>query len=95
MLFISLDAQAQSYKRNGNTFEQVSAKSTHSTATKTTYTWVDSKGNKYPIFITKNGRCFINKISSKTGKEYPYYLGEKVSKEVCEEMKIVYEPKKK
>lgn len=95
MLFISLDAKAQSYKRSGNTFEQVSTKNTSNTATKTIYTWADSKGKKYPIFITKNGRCFVNKVSSKTGKEYKYYLEEKISKEICDELGVIYEPKKK
>ena len=93
---ICLDAKAQSYERKGNNFEQISTRNTSNIATKTEFTWTDSKGNKYPIFITKNGRCFVNKVSSKTGKEYKYYLEEDISKEVCKEMGIVYqEPKKK
>lgn len=94
MFCISLDAKAQSYERKGNNFEQISTRNTSSTVTKTVYTWTDSKGNKYPIFVTKNGRCFVNKVSSKTGKEYKYYLEENISKEVCKEMGIVYVPKK-
>ena len=94
MFTISLDGKAQSYERKGNNFEQISIRNTSSTAIKTAYTWTDSKGNKYPVFVTKNGRCFVNKVSSKTGKEYKYYLEEDISEEICKELGIAYVPKK-
>lgn len=93
---ISLDVQAQqaqSYKRVGNNFEQVATKSSNS-ATKTSYTWTDSKGKKYDIIITETGRCFVMKTSSKTGKEYKYYLKEDLAKVVSKEVGIIYQQKK-
>lgn len=95
MLCISLDAQAQSFTRKGNSFEQITAKTEASKATKTDFTWVDLKGNIYPIYITATGRCFVNKVSSKTGKEYKQYLPEEVSRTVCKELNITYQEKKK
>lgn len=93
-LSFSVEASAQSFHRKGNVFEQVSTRKSSATATKTVYTWKDSKGNNYPIFVTKSGRCFVNKTSGKTGKEYKYYLDEEISKQVCKEMGITYVPKK-
>lgn len=86
------EAQAQ-IKREGNVFIQQNSKSQTSNAVQTKYVWQDSKGNKYPVFITKNGRCFVNKVSSKTGKEYKYYLDEETSKTIAKEMGITYIPK--
>lgn len=86
------EAQAQT-RREGNTFIQQSSRNQASSAIQTKYTWKDSKGTEYPIFITKNGRCFVNKISSKTGKEYKYYLDEGTSKTIAKEMGITYVPK--
>lgn len=93
-LFICTFASAQDIVRKGNTFEQVSSRGDK--GTKTQYTWKDSKNNTYPIFITKKGRCFVMKVSSKTNKEYKYYLKEDISKQVCKELNIEYqEPIKK
>ena len=94
MISFSIEAKAQSFVKNGSTFEQVSTRSTGSKATKTQFNYKDSKGKDYPIFITQNGRCFVNKVSAKTGKEYKYYLNEDISKAVCKEMGITYVPKK-
>lgn len=88
------EAQAQT-RREGNTFIQQSSRNQASSAIQTKYTWKDSKGTKYPIFITKNGRCFVNKISSKTGREYKYYLDEETSKTIAKEMDITYVPKQR
>lgn len=95
LLSFSIEAQAQSFNRKGNTFEQVASKKSSATpATKTAYTWKDSKGIDYPIYITQAGRCYVNKVSTKTGKGYKYYLEEDLSKTVCKEMGITYQPKK-
>ena len=83
------EAQAQT-RREGNTFIQQSSRNSATNVIKTKYTWKDSKGTEYPIFITKNGRCFVNKISSKTGREYKYYLDEKTSRTIANEMGITY-----
>nr|DAQ75232.1 MAG TPA: hypothetical protein [Crassvirales sp.] len=84
---------AQSFTRNGNTFTQVSTKSDKKSAIQTKFTWKDSKGNVYPIFITSTGRCFVNKVSGKTGKEYKYYLKEDLAREMCKALNITYKEK--
>ena len=67
---------AQEVQRNGNTFTQVSTKKDTSKETKTDYIYEDSKGNKYPIYLSSTGKAFIKKVSKKTGKEYKQYLPE-------------------
>lgn len=88
----SLDAKAQSFNRNGNNFEQVSTTKS-SSATKTKFTWTDSKGNTYPIYIGSTGSCYVLKVSQKTNKEYKYYLGAEISQAVCKELGIKYKNK--
>lgn len=55
---------------------------------KTKYTWEDKEGNKYPIFITKKGACYVLKVSKKTGKEYKYYLPKDVQETIKKELHI-------
>lgn len=93
MMLAFSTANAQSYTRRGDNFTQVSTK-TSGNATKTKFTWTDSKGKSYPIFVTSTGRCYVNKVSSKTGKEYKYYLKEDIAREVCKELGIIYKEKK-
>ena len=70
-------AFAQSVQRQGNTFTQVSKqKGTEGKETKTQYTYVDSKGESYTVYLSKTGKAFIYRISKKTGKEYKMYLPE-------------------
>ena len=79
MLFsLSLGVQAQSAVKSGNTFTQVSNKGGKSSGkeTKTQYTYKDSKGNVYPVYLSASGKAFIKKVSKKTGKEYKQYLPE-------------------
>ena len=79
MLFsLSLGVQAQSIQRQGNTFTQVSNKGGKSGGkeTKTQYTFKDSKGNVYPVYLSASGKAFIKRISQKTGKEYKQYVPE-------------------
>ena len=79
MLFsLSLGVQAQSVVREGNTFTQVSNKGEKSGGkeTKTEYTYKDSKGNIYPVFLSSTGKAFIKKVSKKTNKEYKQYVPE-------------------
>lgn len=71
-------------KREGDTFkvEQTSKASD----TKTKYTWEDKEGNKYPIYITKKGTCYVLRTSKKTSKEYKYYLPKDVQKTIKKEL---------
>lgn len=96
MLGIIVIAAAQSspakVERNGKTFVEVKQKTSEIMLTDYFY---NTGGKTYQIYINKaSGRCFINKISSKTGKSYRYYLPEPVCREICKEMNIVYVDKK-
>ena len=73
-------------KRGGDIFKV--EQTTKPGATKTKYTWEDKQGNKYPIFITERGACYILKISKKTGKEYKYYLPKEIQAQIKQEMGI-------
>ena len=77
-------------KRDGNNFTQVSSRSAAAQPVATTYTWTDSKGNTYPIYLTKNGRAYVMRVSAKTGKEYRYYLSEEIARTICKEMGVEY-----
>lgn len=78
----------------GNTFkvEKTTNKST-TPATKTSYIYEDSKDNKYPIYMTKNGAIFVLKISKKTGNEYKYYLSKEIKEQIWKELN--FKPKTK
>lgn len=79
MLFsLNAGVQAQSVVKSGNTFTQVSNKGGKSGGkeTETQYTFKDSKGNAYPVYLSASGKAFIKKISKKTGKEYKQYIPE-------------------
>ena len=87
----------KSYDRKGDTFVQTRAKrsSASSNDQVTAYKWRDSKGNEYPIVLhtyakgEKAGRttAYVVRTSSKTGKEYKYYLpdGEAIAAEILKE----------
>ena len=92
LLCVGLISNAQNYTREGNTF--VSVKSAKAEPTKTKFTWKDSKGTEYPVYISSTGSCFIIRISKKTGKEYRSYLGPEVSAQICKELNIEYKGKK-
>ena len=84
--------------KQGNTFVQIPkeggiAKS-KTKPVKTKFTYKDSKGVEYPIYISENGSCFVYKISKKTGKEYKQYLGKEMSMQICKELGITYKGKK-
>ena len=73
-------------KRDNDTFKvEQTAKASD---TKTKYTWEDKKGNKYPIYITKKGACYILRTSKKTDKEYKYYLPKDVQDQIKKELGI-------
>jgi hypothetical protein len=79
------------YLREGKTFVQAQT-STSSNDTQTEYTWKDKQGVEYPIFITKNGRCYVNRISKK-GNTYKYYLPKELCLEICAELGVEYKEK--
>lgn len=71
-------------KREGNNFKVEQTSKASDTQTK--YTWEDKEGNKYPIFITKKGACYVLRISKKTGKEYKYYLPKDIQETIKKEL---------
>lgn len=71
-------------KRKGDTFKV--EQTTKASDTKTKYTWEDKEDNKYPIYITKKGACYILKTSKKTGKEYKYYLPKEIQSQIKQEI---------
>ena len=94
VLAMGLAANAQTYTRSGNTFISSKGEQVKAEPVKTKFTWKDSKGKKYPVYISSNGSCFVIKISAKTGKEYRNYLGPEISQQICKELGIEYKGKK-
>ena len=101
IICIGLTANAdndKSYKCNGNNYTNSSTgrvKSNSSAPVSTSFTWTDSKGNKYPIYISASGSCYVIKTSSKTGKEYKQYLKPEISQDICKKLGKEYKSKRK
>lgn len=72
-------------KREGDTF-RIEKTATNDTQTK--YKWQDKEGNKYPVFMTKNGSYYVKRVSKKTGKEYKYYLPKEIQEVIKKEFNI-------
>lgn len=94
VLAMGLAANAQTYTRSGNTFISSTGERVKASDTKTKFTWKDSKGKEYPIYISKSGSCYVLKVSAKTNKEYKQYLGPEISQQICKELNINYKSKK-
>lgn len=82
---------AQNYTKDGKTYKAEKVEKT-STEIETGFTWEDSKGVQYPIYMGKTGSCYIKKISKKTGNEYKQYLGAEVSVDICKQLGVEYKP---
>ena len=54
--------------------------------TKTGFTWKDSKGDEFPVYIAHTDSCFIIR-TSKSGENYMAYLGEEVSEHIIRKTK--------
>ena len=80
-------ASAQEVKREGNNFT-VEQTIQQSSDVQTQYTFT-IKDNVYPIWITKNGRCYIVR-TSKNGNQYKQYLNKDICLQICQEMNIEY-----
>ena len=87
-------ASAQDVKREGKVFTAVSAKDTTSTtARKSGYSYKDTDGKTYDIYVGRTGSCYINRVSRNTGKLYKKYLGAEISAQICKELGIAYTPR--
>lgn len=90
-LLIMLSMGMTSYAdvvRSGNTFKIEKSTTSANQDTLTKYTWEDKDGKSYPVYITKKGACYIKRISSKTGKEYKYYLPKEVQEQIRKELGV-------
>ena len=94
LLLATASSFAQDYTRNGKEFSAVQKSST-SADKKSGYTWKDSKGKTYDIYVSASGACYIIRTSSKTGKTYKSYLSKEISAEICRELGIKREEKSK
>lgn len=86
---LSMNVCAQSYKVEGNTYTSVNAKKKIE-GKKTSYQYEARDGQKYDIYILPDGRCYINRVSGTTGKEYRAYLKEEISKDIAKKCNIQY-----
>lgn len=96
-LLLAMNASvAQTINRNGNNFVAESTKTSKSAgqAIGTKYTYTDTDGKTYSIWLSKNGRAYIIR-TSKSGKEYKKYLTEEISRTICKEMGVTYTEKTK
>lgn len=84
LLILGMSCKAQI--RQGNVFKEDTTKVLKLDA-KTKFEYEDSKGIKYPIYITKSGAVYVIKVSKKTGKEYKYYLPKDIKEAVNKEIK--------
>ena len=68
----------QNVVRKGKTFYQQSnsSKIEKDSAVFSGYHYFDTKGVRYPIYISSKGKYFIFRTSAKTGKRYKQYLPE-------------------
>lgn len=91
---LTLATNAQEYKKSNETtyVEVIDSTKTakKSSAIQTEFIWKDKDGVSYPIFLSKNGRAFVKKVSKKTEKTYPKYLSEELSREICKKLNHTY-----
>lgn len=70
--------------RDGDTFKV--ERTSVNQDTKTKFNWEDKEGNKYPIYITRKGTCYVLRVSKKTNKEYKYYLPKDIQEQIKQEI---------
>ncbi len=73
-LVLATRTQAQSVQLKGKTFYAAKDSSRKSQSVKTDYVFVDTDHKQYPVFISKNGKAYIERVSKKTGKTWRKYL---------------------
>ena len=95
VLAMGLAANAQTYTRSGNTFISSTGERVKAEPVKTKFTWKDSKGKEYPVYISSKGSCFVIKGKDKNGKDKRTYLGPEISQQICKELNVEYKGRKK
>ena len=94
LLTVGVTVNAQNYTREGNTFSSSTGEHSKTEPVKTKFTWKDSKGKEYPVYISSKGSCFVIKGKDKNGKDKKTYLGPEISQQICKELNIEYKGKK-
>jgi len=78
VLFLSLlnglFAQSLVKRNEKGQFEHITPAKDSISYVPTKEIFVDSKGEKYTVYQTKNGKYFVLRTSKKTGKKYREYL---------------------
>ena len=86
---LSMNVCAQSFVVKDNTYTSVSVKK-KAEGKKTPYQYESRDGQKYDIYILDDGRCYTNRVSGTTGKEYRAYLKEEISKDIAKKVGVKY-----
>ena len=73
---LAQDNKKPTIEQKGNVFIQKSNGRGSNNVTKTNYIYEDSKGQRDTIYISSTGKCFVFKVSKKTGNIYKKYLPE-------------------
>lgn len=82
-LFLLITFISISISANAENIKAETKQCVEFTDTTTNHTY-EIKDVKYPIFVSKNGRYYIWKISSKTNKLYKYYLPKAIQERVAQ-----------
>lgn len=86
---MSINCVAQSFAIKDNTYTSVNAKK-KTEGKKTPYKYESRDGQKYDIYILDDGRCYTNRVSGTTGKEYRAYLKEEISRDIAKKCNVQY-----
>ena len=76
-------AQDKTYVRTGKEYSPIITEKESTPDVKTGFTWRETDGSVYEIFITRNNACYIVKTSKKSGKEYRRYLPKDVAADIA------------
>lgn len=79
--------KSSNIERHGNEFVQKSTHTDSSKVIKTSYVYVDSKGQRDTIYLSPNKKAFVYRVSKRTGNIYKRYLPE-VTAQLQKEGKI-------
>lgn len=84
---LAVSAEPFEVVRQGNVFRE---RLPNEEIVETPYYWHDRDGYRYKIHLSEVNVAFIFKKDEKTGKTERQYLGERVSRIICKEMKRKY-----
>lgn len=75
VFILAISARGQNVVLQGRQFTQVVDSTSLGQDTKTEYTYKDSKGRVYDVYLSKRGKAYIKRVS-RNGREYKQYLPE-------------------